>query len=86
MNRQDDPKSNHAPKSKFHESQPSRPHVPEEPYRDENLAALSRVEGGGPIRKVNMDQMPKPLRYFGYAVATILIVGTAILLISDWFS
>lgn len=80
MNRQDDPRP------KFHESQPSRPHVPEEPYRDENLEALSRVEGGGPIRRVNMNQMPKPLRYFGYAIATIMSLGIMIILLTDWLT
>lgn len=80
MNRQDDPNPN------VHESQPPRPHVPEEPYRDESLAALSRAEGGGPIRRVNMDQMPKPLRYFGYSIATIMAVGTVIILLTDWLS
>lgn len=78
MNRQEDPNPN------LHESQPSRPHVPEEPYRDESLAALSRAEGGGPIRRVNMDQMPKPLRYFGYAIRAIMLIGIAVIIASGY--
>ncbi|MDF2837216.1 MAG: hypothetical protein K0Q63_2856 [Paenibacillus sp.] len=80
MNGQDDPKP------KYHESQPSRPYVPEESYRDDHLNPLQRAEGGGPIRRVNMDQMPKPLRYFGYAIATIFLLGIVIILLTDWFS
>ncbi|MDQ6420216.1 hypothetical protein RB620_12290 [Paenibacillus sp. LHD-117] len=70
----------------IHETQPERLSAPEEPYRDPNMETIQRVEGGGPIRKVNMEQMPKPLRYFGYAVAGFMLVCTVIFLVSGWLN
>ncbi|WP_214626649.1 hypothetical protein [Paenibacillus agaridevorans] len=69
-----------------HETQPETERAVDETYKDMNMDGIQRVEGGGPIRKVNMREMPKPIRYFGYTVATIFLLGTLILLLSDWLS
>ncbi|MHA6482042.1 hypothetical protein ACX1C1_09065 [Paenibacillus sp. strain BS8-2] len=68
----------------IHESQPSRPFIPEEPYKDDLLEGLQRTEGGGPMRRVDMNVMPKPLRYFGYSIMAVMLVGVAIIIVSGY--
>ncbi|RJE83045.1 hypothetical protein D3P07_25785 [Paenibacillus sp. 1011MAR3C5] len=66
----------------IHESLENRRHVEKnEGYQDPQLTSIQQAEGGGPIKKVNLTDMPLPLRIFGYTVKTILIlmvVGTII--------
>jgi hypothetical protein len=52
-------------------------------YIDENLRSIQQIEGGGPIRKVDLRTMPRPLRIFGYFfISVIVLMGAAAILIS----
>ncbi|NGM80848.1 hypothetical protein G5B47_00325 [Paenibacillus sp. 7124] len=47
-------------------------------YVDEQLRPMQRIEGGGGPKKVYLQNMPKPVRYFGY----FFVFGVPILLIT----
>ncbi|MGO4537647.1 hypothetical protein [Paenibacillus sp. 2TAB19] len=50
---------------------------------DENLRSIQQIEGGGPIRKVDLRTMPRPLRIFGYFfISVIVLMGAAVVVIS----
>lgn len=61
---------------KPHETQPVRTEIDAVPnnYVDENLLEMQRIEGQGPLKKVNMKDLPKPLRLFGYFVITCIML------------
>lgn len=46
----------------------------EHPFKDPNISILQQVEGGGPMRKINLSDMPLPLRIFGYLVRVLMIL------------
>lgn len=46
-------------------------------YVDEQLRPMQQIEGGGGPKKVNLQSMPKPVRYFGY----FFVIGVPILLL-----
>lgn len=39
-----------------------------EGYIDEQLLAQQRIEAGGPPQRVDLQSLPAPIRYIGYAV------------------
>ncbi|UYO06842.1 hypothetical protein [Paenibacillus sp. PSB04] len=56
-------------KPAVHETQPASETaatLDHESYVDEQLRNIQTIESGGPPKKVNMDQLPAPIRYFGY--------------------
>ncbi|MFD0588121.1 hypothetical protein ACFQZE_08920 [Paenibacillus sp. GCM10027627] len=57
--------------------------VAENRYVDPNIESIQRIEGGGPIQKVNMSLLPKPLQYFGYAIFGIMVLSVVALLVSS---
>lgn len=60
---------------RIHESLENRPQVEENAgYQDPNLTSIQQIEGGGTLKRVNMSEMPLPLRIFGYTVKTILLL------------
>lgn len=60
---------------RIHETLENRPRVEENAgYQDPNLTSIQQVEGGGTIKRVNMSDMPLPLRIFGYTVKIIFVL------------
>ncbi|RJX36679.1 hypothetical protein D3P09_26840 [Paenibacillus pinisoli] len=56
----------------------TRPHVEQnERYQDSHLTSIQQIEGGGTIKRVNMNDIPLPLRIFGYTVKIIFILLVA---------
>ncbi|QWU16460.1 hypothetical protein SAMN04487895_10770 [Paenibacillus sophorae] len=47
-------------------------------YVDEQLRPMQQIEGGGGPKKVYLQNMPKPVRYFGY----FFVIGVPILLLA----
>jgi hypothetical protein len=61
--------------TKVHETQPDKPIVPNDANVDNLLAGYQKIEAGGPIRKIDLQAMPAPVRYFGYFFFTVIIVA-----------
>ncbi|MBB3131523.1 hypothetical protein FHS19_006246 [Paenibacillus rhizosphaerae] len=56
-------------KPAIHETKPANETaaaLEHEVFTDEQLRNIQTIESGGPPKKVNMDQLPAPIRYFGY--------------------
>ncbi|MFC4778862.1 hypothetical protein ACFO9Q_18865 [Paenibacillus sp. GCM10023252] len=70
----------------MHETQPSEQvvHGINDHYVDEQLRAMQNIEGGGPPRRVIWEQLPKPLRVFGYCFIGFMLLMTALLLLSSF--
>ncbi|MGO4698947.1 hypothetical protein AB4Z50_32330 [Paenibacillus sp. 2TAB26] len=68
----------------IHETQPEKEHsYSNDNYVDENLRSIQSVEGGGPMKKIDLNSMPRPLKIFGYFVFLILVLmGAVAVLIS----
>ncbi|WP_337102870.1 hypothetical protein [Paenibacillus sp. YIM B09110] len=71
----------------IHETQPEKVQtgdvIPNVHYVDENLRSIQQIEGGGPIRKVDLGTLPRPLRIFGYFfISVIVLMGAAVVVIS----
>jgi hypothetical protein len=50
---------------------------------NENLGSIQNIEGGGPMKKIDLNSMPRPLKNFGYFVfSIILLMGGVAFLIS----
>lgn len=43
-------------------------------YIDDQMLPMQRIEGGGPIKKIDLSTMPKPLRIFGYFFFACMII------------
>jgi hypothetical protein len=62
-------------KQKTHETQPEKEKLYNtEYYVDENLRSIQNIESGGPMRKIDLNSMPRPLRIFGYCFVTALVL------------
>lgn len=66
----------------IHETQPE----PVKMYNNDNcvnddLRSIQNVEGGGPIKKIDLHTMPRPLKAFGYFFISILMLFGAIIVI-----
>lgn len=51
-------------------------------YIDEELKPMQQIEGGGGPKKVHLQSMPKPIRYFGYFfvfIVPILLISLVII-------
>ncbi|KRE47780.1 hypothetical protein [Paenibacillus sp. Soil522] len=68
----------------IHETQPEKEHLyNNDNYVDENLRSIQNIEGGGPLKKIDLNTMPRPLKVFGYFLFSILmLMGAAAVLIS----
>ena len=68
----------------IHETQPEKEHLyNNDNYVDENLRSMQIIEGGGPIKKINLNTMPRPLKIFGYFFfTTLVLMGTATIVVS----
>lgn len=54
-----------------------------EAYIDEQLLPQQRIEAGGPPQRVDLQSLPAPIRYIGYAVVYgIPLIVLALILIS----
>jgi hypothetical protein len=71
-------------KNNIHETQPKKEHsYSNDNYIDENLGSIQNIEGGGPMKKIDLNSMPRPLKIFGYFVfSIILLMGGVAFLIS----
>jgi hypothetical protein len=66
--------------NKVHETQPDKQNDPNDTYVDNLLAGYQKIEGGGPIKKINLKAMPTPVRYFGYFFITVAVSMVLILI------
>ncbi|MNJ00172.1 hypothetical protein D3C73_1594420 [compost metagenome] len=67
---------------KLHETQKQQMHSNEVTFENEPIANLQYIEGGGPPKRVNLNEMPKWIGYFGYFflyIIPLLFVGLIIL-------
>lgn len=65
--------------NKIHETQPEKEHLHSNyNYLDENLRSIQSIEGGGPMKKIDLNSMPRPLKIFGYFVFSILVLMVAV--------
>lgn len=68
----------------IHETQPEKGKLyHNDNYVDENLRSIQNIEAGGPMKKIDLNTVPRPLRVFGYVFFSILVLmGVATVLIS----
>jgi hypothetical protein len=68
----------------IHKTQPEKEHLySNDNYVDENLSSIQSIEGGGPIKKIDLNSMPRPLKIFGYfAFSIFVLMGAVAVLIS----
>lgn len=68
----------------IHETQPEKEKLyNNDNFVDEDLRSIQNIEGGGPIKKIDLNTMPRPLKIFGYFFFSILVIfGAATVLIS----
>ncbi|MGO4185353.1 hypothetical protein AB4Z45_02865 [Paenibacillus sp. MCAF9] len=68
----------------IHETQLEKEHsYSDDNYVDENLRSIQSIEGGGPMKKIDLNSMPGPLKIFSYFVFSILVLmGAVVVLIS----
>ncbi len=68
----------------IHETQPEKEHLyNNDNYVDENLRSIQNIEGGGPMKRIDLNILPRPLKIFGYFFLTILVLmGAVAVLIS----
>ncbi|CAM3373560.1 Amino acid transporter [Paenibacillus lupini] len=71
-------------RNNIHETHPEKEHLySNDNYVDENLRSIQNIEGGGPLRKVDLNSMPRPLRILGYLLFSIIVLmGASVLLVS----
>ncbi|OAS17412.1 hypothetical protein [Paenibacillus oryzisoli] len=68
--------------TKIHETQPEKLKMyNNDNFVDENLRSIQNVEGGGPIGKIDLHTMPRPLKAFGYVFFSLLMVFGAIIVV-----
>jgi hypothetical protein len=59
----------------IHETQPEKEHLSSnDHYVDENLRSIQSIEGGAPMKRIDMNSMPRPIRFFGYFVFSMLVL------------
>jgi hypothetical protein len=59
----------------IHETQPEKEHLSSnDDYIDDNLRSIQNIEGGGLIKRIHMNSMPRPIRFFGYFVFSSLVL------------
>lgn len=66
---------------------PKRAEVPfahEDFYVDEQLRPLQNITGNGPVRKVELNQLPGPARLVGYFLKYVLPVLFLIIIVISW--
>ncbi|MCA0754233.1 hypothetical protein KP806_04180 [Paenibacillus sp. N4] len=52
-------------------------------YVDENLRSMQIIEGEGPMKKIDLNTMPRPLKIFGYFFFSVLaLMGAASIVVS----
>lgn len=68
----------------IHETQSEKEHLySNDNYVDENLRSIQSIEGGGPMKKIDLNSLPRPLKIFGYFVFSIIVLmGAVAVLIS----
>lgn len=68
----------------IHETQPEKEKLyKNDNFVDEDLRSIQNIQGGGPIKKIDLNTMPRPLKIFGYFFFSILVLfGAATVLIS----
>ncbi|MFD0714832.1 hypothetical protein [Paenibacillus sp. GCM10027626] len=66
-------------KGAIHETQPAEQAIlyRDEYYTDENLRAIQQIEGGGSIKKADLNSMPRPVRIFGYGFVVVMVLMAA---------
>lgn len=70
-------------KTRIHETQKTPPDYAqdEQTVVNEDLLPLQNIEGGGPPRKVYLNTLPRPIRFFGYflmCAAFVMLILAAI--------
>ncbi len=65
---------------KVHETQPDRPNDPNDTNVDNLLADYQKIESGGPIKKIDFQAMPTPVKYFGYFFIAVVITMALVLI------
>lgn len=58
----------------LHETQPHSVTIEADKPINEYLLPLQQIEGGGPIKKVILNTLPKPLRVFSYFLFSVMLV------------
>jgi hypothetical protein len=68
----------------IHETQPEKENLyNNDNYVDENLRSIQNIEGRGPMKKIDLNALPRPLKVFGYFFFSILVLmGAATVVIS----
>ncbi|GKU76719.1 hypothetical protein [Paenibacillus sp. L3-i20] len=46
----------------------------EKEYKDVHMEAFQNAEGGGPLKRINLNDMPIALRIFQYFIRTVVII------------
>lgn len=67
---------------KLHETEEQPMHNDVAVFNREPMANLQYIEGGGPLKRVNLKEMPKWVRYFGYFfgyIVPVLLIGLILL-------
>ena len=67
-----------------HETQPEKETLyGNDHYVGENLRAIQNIEGGGPMKQIDLNTMPRPLKVFGtFLFAAAALMGVAVVVIS----
>ncbi|MNH93087.1 hypothetical protein D3C87_1213250 [compost metagenome] len=69
---------------KIHETQEKSSFI-ESDFEHEPINNLQHIEGGGPPRKVYLNELPRLIRYFGYFLLYIIPLLFIILIIFSFF-
>ncbi|MDR6550757.1 hypothetical protein J2736_001944 [Paenibacillus qinlingensis] len=69
---------------KIHETQPEKEIMyNNDNFVNEDLRSIQNIEGGGPINKIALNTLPRPLKAFGYFFISIIVLfGATTVLIS----
>ncbi|NOU62576.1 hypothetical protein GC096_00770 [Paenibacillus sp. LMG 31461] len=69
---------------KIHETQTEKERLyNNDNFVNEDLRSIQNIEGGGPIKRIDLNTMPRPLKAFGYFFFSILVLfGATTVLIS----
>ncbi|MCR2807298.1 hypothetical protein [Paenibacillus soyae] len=58
----------------------------EHPFKDPHSSFLQQAEGGGPMRRTHLADMPLPVRVFGYvliAISIVMVIFVAVITFRD---
>ncbi|RIX47896.1 hypothetical protein D3P08_24785 [Paenibacillus nanensis] len=53
-------------------------------FMDPNTSSIQQIEGGGPMKRIHLQDMPMPLRLFGYGIKVAMIVGVVAVIVGSF--